>query len=789
MPTELGARDLRLNKRIAILCHGAVPRSGIPNGAQGVRAFGLQLGLQSAGFQCDIVTRESLVVSQMRRWNVSGMRSAKNWRVVPDNAIQKVLQTEYDVVMFLNWVALDAYEKTPNNILIYDFLSPSLIEHSYLVSKKVLAYRQRRKIALLKQSDVVIANGIGRAEYGQNYLHSHAVLSGLPDPISIRLALPWAAQSPPDTSRLRVFVGGFEQAWTKGLTVGDLQDFAASGEIDICAIGVGSHLHNPNDIGAGKALTHTLGITWHDVAPFEKYCSLNAGCHIALDVFEENKERRLSYSTRAITSISNGCPVITMGFTEIGRMVAETGAGWILDEFSVDGVRKMLLHLASHPEEVAERSRNTRNFWERYCDPEDQIKPLVRILMRNEEKHLRADPRPQDAEASRQISASVSLASCGTQEALLLPASTWEFFVRNAYATWRHLPLSTETKLTLKTAAFRAMPIVFKRIPAFKAWQDRNHIGDDLLLPPENKTSSSTGGALASLDHDLLLDAQGTRDDLAKAVPEVPKALPRVAIVIHAFYPDILGEILELVQLLPEQHKLFVTTTKSHDEEVRDQLVKSGREYMLRSLPNRGRDILPFLKMYSELSAEGFQYFVKVHTKKSPQRRNGEEWRRELLTKLLDKDAFEMALAVFNEDESLGMVGPAGHYISISAYFRVNKANVLSVGRQLGFSELDIRKEGFFGGTMFMARVEALEPIMRLNFTDTDFESESGQVDGTLAHCLERCFALSVVASGHRVASSNDLRTTAVANDEYSFARKRPKLMTAIGDRLRRSLL
>ena len=48
---------------------------------------------------------------------------------------------------------------------------------------------------------------------------------------------------------------------------------------------------------------------------------------------------------------------------------------------------------------------------------------------------------------------------------------------------------------------------------------------------------------------------------------------------------------------------------------------------------------------------------------------------------------------------------------------------------------------------MFYIRKPALMPLLNLGLTPNDFEEEIGQKDGTLAHSVERAFALSVFAA------------------------------------------
>ena len=258
---------------------------------------------------------------------------------------------------------------------------------------------------------------------------------------------------------------------------------------------------------------------------------------------------------------------------------------------------------------------------------------------------------------------------------------------------------------------------------------------------------------------------EATRNALA-----VTAAGLRVAIVVHVFYPELLEEILERVALLPARHKLFVSTVAESAETVRRRLDASGRSYRLVVVENRGRDVLPLLELLSRVIAEGFDLVAKVHTKRSLHRDDGDSWRDELLRTVIGASSFHGALAGFAADPKLGMAGPEGHFVRIGDYIGSNRDRVGRLAARLGIAPELAMTHGFFAGTMFLARTAALAPLLELEVSASDFEDESRQIDGTMAHVLERVIGLGVAAGGYRLAFTTRTELEASISPDYGYA-------------------
>lgn len=240
-----------------------------------------------------------------------------------------------------------------------------------------------------------------------------------------------------------------------------------------------------------------------------------------------------------------------------------------------------------------------------------------------------------------------------------------------------------------------------------------------------------------------------------------------LAVIIHSFYPDVLDEILSLLtKSVERQLFLYVTTTCDKVDQVKEKLGNYNFNYKIIETANRGRDVLPFLIAGKQAIADGFELILKVHTKKSLHREDGESWRKELYQGLLAPEAINQSIDLFAADPSIGIIAPSNHIVEMNYYWGANAERVMEISLRLGIQSPE--QLCFAAGTMFFIRSKALLPILELGFTDGDFETEQGQVDGTLAHALERAFAISTASVKMKIAALGATKNTV----EYAYAKR-----------------
>jgi lipopolysaccharide biosynthesis protein len=170
---------------------------------------------------------------------------------------------------------------------------------------------------------------------------------------------------------------------------------------------------------------------------------------------------------------------------------------------------------------------------------------------------------------------------------------------------------------------------------------------------------------------------------------------------------------------------------------------------MVLEVDNRGRDIRPFLAMYPRFLERGYEFVCKLHSKKSPHLTQLDQWGRSMVDQLLGPLARE-ALNAHRWSSSVGILAPRGSLESLANpdIRRRSEKRLITLAKRLS-CEVTF-KESFVAGSMFWFRPSALQNVYELFAQGLEFEPELGQVDGTMAHAIERLVCIAAGAAGMR---------------------------------------
>jgi len=242
----------------------------------------------------------------------------------------------------------------------------------------------------------------------------------------------------------------------------------------------------------------------------------------------------------------------------------------------------------------------------------------------------------------------------------------------------------------------------------------------------------------------------------------------KIAIVIHLFYPDIWMELKRLLKQIDLDFDLFITSPKFVYSRVLSDVVRSFPKASVSLVENRGRDILPFIKLLQTGALNSYDFVCKLHTKRSPHRQDGKMWRERLYESLIGNSAqVSSIIDYFNLHPAVGVIGPADQLIrSGNLYYHgSNRETVERIKVQLGLNPSDLELP-FFAGSMFWFRPKTFTPLLDLQIGEPDFAPEAGQMDGTMAHALERMPAIFAKTVGLDYADTSDVEKEASKRNE-----------------------
>lgn len=238
----------------------------------------------------------------------------------------------------------------------------------------------------------------------------------------------------------------------------------------------------------------------------------------------------------------------------------------------------------------------------------------------------------------------------------------------------------------------------------------------------------------------------------------------KIAMVIHAFYIDVLEDIITSINYVFPRPDLFISVSEDADvKEIELFLKEKGyMDFFIKPVQNRGRDVAPFLVEFAE-NLKSYDVCCKIHGKKSLY--GGSEqtnWRNHLYHNLLgSKEIVDDILGAFIKNKNLGLLFSDNYgMIPYWGYtWLTNKGVVNGLLQKLQlhqlFPILDQTYIDYPAGTMFWFRPQAISQILDSGIQYEDFPEEPIGNDGTIAHGLERLFGYVTRFNGYDYIEQN----------------------------------
>lgn len=312
-------------------------------------------------------------------------------------------------------------------------------------------------------------------------------------------------------------------------------------------------------------------------------------------------------------------------------------------------------------------------------------------------------------------------------------------FLRNTY---KKLPVSYSTRNKLKGGFYRTFGFVFKNMSSYKVWNAMN------VLPElYDKTEIDVNEALK-------FEFKGS-----------------FAIQLHLYYTDLTEEFASYFENIPFTFDILVSMTDREKEEYvrqRFEKIKNVGKVVIKFVPNRGRDVAPFIVSFGRELSE-YDFVCHIHSKKSLFT-GGEqtEWRKYLLDGLMgSEETVRCNFYALVHEEKVGLLYPDS--FKCMPYWGHTWLQNRAAGRQL----LDMVKveasceDNYIDypmGTMFIARTEAVRQFLESGLKTEDFPKEAGQTDGTIAHAFERCLGIVCRHNGFNVLVKQEKQGTYLYN-------------------------
>ena len=239
------------------------------------------------------------------------------------------------------------------------------------------------------------------------------------------------------------------------------------------------------------------------------------------------------------------------------------------------------------------------------------------------------------------------------------------------------------------------------------------------------------------------------------AIEDIEESLKTksIGVFLHIFYPELAETIAAYLENIPGDIDIFISTKEESVQALQNtfQRISNAKKVDVRHFKNIGRDVAPFIIGFGDQILK-YDLILKLHSKKSPHSNALSGWFLHCLDNLIGSEAIAATNLKALESPHTGIIYPVENYalslgIKHDSCWGHEDGNYRKAGPFLDqFNLSHIKRDSQFRfptGTMFWCKPELLKPILDWHLNWQDFDAEGGQIDGTIAHSIERLIGLS----------------------------------------------
>ena len=282
-------------------------------------------------------------------------------------------------------------------------------------------------------------------------------------------------------------------------------------------------------------------------------------------------------------------------------------------------------------------------------------------------------------------------------------------------------------------------------------------IGGETAPPVQRRSSwlsaGECAGVIAQSDHWLHRQLRVVPSPAARIL----RGEERFVLHHHIFDPSGLSQTLERHgdSYRRAERVVFTVPSEAVAARVAQCLSAAALEAEVIRLPNRGRDVLPFLRHFrDDFTREPTLWWCHVHQKHSPHLKRGRAWRDHLFATLLDPSPDDLpatdatAPAARLDDPGLGLIAPLCD-VAKTWGPSARWLPVVAPGFRQPLPQAPLL---FPAGNMFFCRGGVASAMLDIFGPDYPWPDEPTPLDGSEYHLIERLWPAVAAQSGYRSA-------------------------------------